>query len=145
MVDLNVVAMKLSELADRISRIRSHCPGNPEDLATDLDALDIVSFNLLLAVQVCLDLASHLISDEGWQPVSTARGAIERLEERGVISQETARSLRDAIGLRNIVAHGYSGVDPEQIHAAATAGMADLERFAAEVSAWVEGRGSPTG
>ena len=142
MVDLNVVVMKLGELADRISRIRSHCPANPEDLATDLDALDIVSFNLLLAVQVCLDLASHLISDEGWQPVSTARGAIERLEERGVVSVETAHSLRDAIGLRNIVAHGYSGVDPEQIHAAASAGLPDLERFAAEVSAWVESHGS---
>lgn len=67
MVDRNVVAMKLGELADRIGRIRSHCPARPEDLAADLDALDIVSFNLLLAVQVCLDLASHLIADEGWQ------------------------------------------------------------------------------
>jgi uncharacterized protein YutE (UPF0331/DUF86 family) len=142
MVDRNVVAMKLGELADRIGRVRSHCPDTPEELAADLDALDIVSFNLLLAVQACLDLASHLISDAGWQPVSTARGAIERLEDRGVVSQETARSLRDAIGLRNIVAHGYSGVDPQQIHAAATAGLADLELFATEVSAWVEGSGA---
>ena len=142
MVDRNVVAMKLGELAERIGRVRFHCPATPEDLAADLDALDIVSFNLLLAVQTCLDLASHLISDDGWQPVSTARGAIERLEERGVVSRETARSLRDAIGLRNIVAHGYSRVEPGQIHAAATAGLADLERFAAEVSAWVEGNGS---
>jgi uncharacterized protein YutE (UPF0331/DUF86 family) len=141
MVDRNVVAMKLGELGDRLGRVRSHCPGNPEDLAADLDALDIVSFNLLLAVQVCLDLASHLISDEGWRPVSTARGAIERLEERGVVSRETARALCDAIGLRNIVAHGYSLVDPGQIHTAATAGVADLEHFATEVSAWVEGRG----
>lgn len=140
MVDANVVAMKLGELTDRIDRVRSHSPENPEDLAADRDTLDLVSFNLLLAVQTCLDLASHLISDEEWPPVATAREAFERLEERGVLSKETARSLSGAVGLRNVVAHGYSGVDPARIYTAATSGLADLERFAAEVSAWVEGQ-----
>ncbi len=75
---------------------------------------------------------------EGWPPVATARGALERIEDRGVVSKETVCSLSGAVGLRNVVAHGYSGVDPARIHTAATTGLADLERFAAEVSAWVE-------
>jgi uncharacterized protein YutE (UPF0331/DUF86 family) len=48
--------------------------------------------------------------------------------------------LSDAVGLRNIVAHGYSGVDPAKIHAAARTGLPDLERFASEVGAWVQSR-----
>jgi uncharacterized protein YutE (UPF0331/DUF86 family) len=44
------------------------------------------------------------------------------------------------VGLRNVVAHGYAGVRPEMIHAAATAGLADLEAFSREVAAWVQGR-----
>ncbi len=140
MVDANVVAMKLGELTDRIARVRSHCPDNPEDLTADRDTLDLVSFNLLLAVQTCLDLASHLISDEGWPPVATAREAFERLEERGVLTKQTVRALSGAVGLRNVVAHGYSGADPARIHAAATTGIADLERFAAEAGAWVAGQ-----
>lgn len=143
MVDVNVVAFKLGELKERMDRVRSHCPANPEDLAADQDALDLVAFNLFLAVQTCLDVASHLISDESWPPAATARGALERLQARGVISKETVGALRDAVGLRNIVAHGYSGVDPAKIHAAAKTGLPDLERFAAEVSAWIEGRVGP--
>jgi uncharacterized protein YutE (UPF0331/DUF86 family) len=139
-VDANVVSMKLGELANRIARVREHCPADPQALADDRDALDLVAFNLFLAVQTCLDVASHLISDEEWAPVATARGALERLEERSVISKRTSLSLHDAVGLRNIVAHGYSGVDPAKIHAAAVNGLADLERFAAEVSAWVKTR-----
>jgi uncharacterized protein YutE (UPF0331/DUF86 family) len=145
MVDVNVVAMKLGELADRIARVREHYPADPEDLAWDRDALDLISFNLLLAVQTCLDLASHLIADEGWTPAATARGAFERLEEQGVISRETSLALHDAVGLRNFVAHGYSGVDPKQIHAAAKTGLADLELFATEVSVWVEQRALDAG
>jgi len=68
---------------------------------------------------------------------ATARGALETLEAHGIISKETVRSLSDAVGLRNIVVHGYSGVDPRKIHAAARAGLRDLERFASEVSVWL--------
>lgn len=140
MVDVNILSEKLKQIAERIAKIRSHCPQDPEDLAQDSDMLDLLSFNLLVAVQTCLDLATHLISDEGWAPAATAREAFERLEEKGVVSRETTRALRRAVGLRNIVVHGYSGVDPAQVHAAATGGLSDLERFAEELSGWVEGR-----
>jgi uncharacterized protein YutE (UPF0331/DUF86 family) len=138
MVDLNVVAEKLKQLAQRIAKVRTLCPADLEEL-TD-DALDLVSFNLFLAVQTCVDLATHLIGDESWEPAATNREAFERLQEHGVISLETVRALRQAIGLRNVVAHGYGGVDPALIHAAARSGLPDLERFAMELSAWVEGR-----
>jgi uncharacterized protein YutE (UPF0331/DUF86 family) len=140
MVDANVISMKLAELSSRVARIRTHCPATTQELAADLDMLDLVSFNLLLVVQTCLDLASHLISDEGWAPAATAREALERLEEQGVISRQTLRSLQRAVGLRNVVAHGYSGADPAQIHTAAHLGLSDLEQFSREISAWVEGR-----
>jgi uncharacterized protein YutE (UPF0331/DUF86 family) len=146
MVDANVVAQKLKEIYRRMERTRAVCPEDPEDLAADEDALELVSFNLLLGVQACIDLATHLIADESWGPAATAREALERLAEHGVISSETVKALRKAVGLRNVVAHGYSGVDPMQIHAGAKTGLADLERFANEVSAWVSGlrTGSPT-
>jgi uncharacterized protein YutE (UPF0331/DUF86 family) len=140
MVDINIVSEKLKQLSERIAKVRAHSPEDPEDLADDSDTLDLVSFNLLVAVQTCLDLATHLISDEGWAPAATAREAFERLEEQGVIARETTRALRKAVGLRNIVVHGYSGVDPSQVHAAATTGLPDLERFAGELIAWVEGQ-----
>lgn len=138
MVDENVVSQKLKELYRRIRRIRSLCPTDPEGFGED--AQELISFNLLLAVQICVDLATHLIADEGWEPAETAREGFERLGERGVTSPETTRDLRRAVGFRNVVAHGYSGVDPSQILDAAMHGLPDLERFAAEVSAWVTKR-----
>ncbi len=141
MVDANLVTAKLRELAERIERVRSHCPPAAADLAADPDALDLVSFNLMLAVQSCLDLASHLISDEDWPPAGTAAEAFQRLAEHGVVSRKTAETLGKATGLRNVVAHGYAGVDVGLIHDAAVKGLADLEEVAREVSAWMEGRG----
>jgi len=59
MADADLVASKLRELSDRIDRIRSHCPSSAAILAAKRDACDLVAFNLLLAVQTCLDLAKH--------------------------------------------------------------------------------------
>jgi len=65
MVDADVMAAKLAEPADRIHSDR---PADAQTLAADRDVLDLVSFNLMLAVQACTDVASHLIADEGWPP-----------------------------------------------------------------------------
>ena len=56
MVNKDLVVAKLSELVDRIARARQHCPAEATQLASDRDALDLVSFNLMLAVQASSEL-----------------------------------------------------------------------------------------
>lgn len=138
MVDRDLLAAKLGELADRIARVRLHCPHSAVELARDRDRLDLVSFNLMLAVQVCLDVASHLIADEGWPAAPDLGSSFARLREHGVVSAAVAEALARASGLRNVVAHVYGRVDAALVHRAATTGLNDLERFATDVAAWAE-------
>lgn len=74
---------------------------------------------------------------------STIVIAFIRLRDEGVLTAATAMQLGRAVGLRNVVAHGYAGVDPALVHTAATTGLSDLERFAQEIVAWLSmhGRG----
>ena len=141
MVDRALLAAKLAELADRAQRAQRRCPASVDDLRADRDALDLVSFNLMLAVQTCADIASHLIADEGWAAAPTLAASFNRLRDEGVITTATAASLARAAGLRNIVAHGYAGINPAMVHAAATTGARDLEAFAQEVAAWAAAKG----
>ena len=138
MVNVNLVAAKLAELEDRCARVAAHCPA--EAAGFDRDSLDLVSFNLLLCVQLCSDLAGHLIADEGWPAVTEVRGAFERLEQHGVLTAATRKAMARAVGLRNLVAHSYGVIDPVQVHAAATHGLADLQGFSREVATWVARR-----
>jgi len=139
-VDRDVVAARLASVADRVARVRARAKADPAALAADRDSLDLVAFNLMLAVQACLDVASHVIADEGWLPAAEFASAFRRLQEHGAISEPTASALVRAAGLRNVVAHAYGRVDVGLLHAAATLGTRDLERFTYELSAWVERR-----
>ena len=135
MIDRALVASKLGELAEHVARVRTRRTVTAEDLRRDRDALDLVSFNLMLAVQACADVASHVIADEGWPPATSLGAAFERLRDRDVITAPVCEALVRGVGLRNITAHGYAGVRSEMVHAAGTTGLADLETFAREVAA----------
>lgn len=140
MVDRGVITAKLAELSDRMARVQKFRPENAEKLADDRQAQDLVSFNLMLAVQSCLDIASHLIADEAWPPAPDLATSFRRLREHRVIDGDTAAALGRAAGLRNVIAHVYGEVDTELLFAAATDGLEDLERFASQVAAWTQSR-----
>ncbi len=140
MVKAQVVIAKLARLEERVDRVRQHARSSSADLAADRDAVDIVTLNLMLAVQSCLDIASHIIADEGWRSAASLGESIERLAEHEVIGRSTADALKRAAGLRNIVVHAYDTVRPDQLFAAATTGLADLDAFAREVSRWLATR-----
>ncbi|HMR09597.1 MAG TPA: DUF86 domain-containing protein [Polyangiaceae bacterium] len=140
MVNRDLVAAKLVELSDRIARAERHCPSSADALAADADALDLVSFNLMLAVQTCADIAGHIIADEGWTAARTLAEGFRRLAEHAVIDPSTSEALCKAVGLRNVVVHGYSGVNAGMVYAAATHGVSDLSAFAREVAAFLAER-----
>ena len=136
MVNRNLLSSKLAELGDRVNRIRTLGALSVEELIANRDAFDLASFNLMLAVQVCADIAAHVIADARWPAAKNLAEGFTRLEEQGVIAASVAQALRKAVGLRNVVAHGYARVDPAAIHSAATKGLADLEAFSQAVASW---------
>lgn len=140
MVKKDLVAAKLVELAQRVARAAARLPASGSELERDADALDIVSFNLMLAVQLCADIASHIVADEGLVPARSLGEGFGRLAEHAVLSSRTAEQLKKAVGLRNVVAHGYGQVDAASVFAAGSAGLEDLRAFSREVSTWLATR-----
>lgn len=100
MDDLEALAPKLAALGDRIERVRQHRPATANALIADRDRFDLVSYDLMLAIHACTDIATHLIADEGWPPARDLAEAFRRLHEREVISRETSDALARATGAR---------------------------------------------
>lgn len=140
MVRVDLVTAKLSALGARIARVRKRTPKAVAALQSDQDVLDLVSFNLMLCVQSAADIASHVVADEGWRPALTLAEAFDRLREHGGLTAPTAGAMARAAGLRNVVAHGYAGLDVDAVFAAASGGVSDLDAFASELATWLRRR-----
>jgi uncharacterized protein YutE (UPF0331/DUF86 family) len=96
---------------------------------SDPRARDLALFYLFLAIQECIDLAAHWVSDEGWASPEEAGSTFDVLADRGVIDRGLATRLRGAVGLRNRIAHGYAMLDYARVHSEAGAGVPALRQF----------------
>jgi uncharacterized protein YutE (UPF0331/DUF86 family) len=134
MLDERLLETKLGRLLARVERARAKLPASREAFEADVDAQEIVSFNMLLAVQEALDIAAHWIADAGWQVPTTAREHFEILASHGVVPRDLARDLGLCAGARNLIAHSYGTLDFGRLHVEAPKALQTLERFAAELA-----------
>jgi uncharacterized protein YutE (UPF0331/DUF86 family) len=137
MVRVELIRDKIRRLKDTLDALRRTLPQRPDGLASR-DGLDLVSFRVYLVVQEALDLASHLIADQGWGPAPSLRDHFKILESRGVIDPELASTLMSGVKVRNLIAHAYADVDPIKLHAAATVLVDELDAFALAVLRYAE-------
>jgi len=70
------------------------------------------------AAQGCIDLAHHIVADDGLRVPQTYRAAFDSLLEAGWIEPDLAARLASWAGLRNVIAHGYLAIDLKLVCAA---------------------------
>ena len=60
-MDKQLIHEKLESLRKCVARIQNKCPKIREKLHSDPDLQDIISVNLIRAVQISVDIAAHII------------------------------------------------------------------------------------
>jgi len=125
---------KLESLRRCVERIRTRCPDDLSALASDSDLQDIVALNLTRAVQICVDIASVVISDSPLPAPETMGAAFDALAELAVIDETLASQMKAAVGFRNIAVHSYRSIDWEIVHRLCHESLDDFRKFATEVS-----------
>jgi len=94
------------------------------------DVQDIVLFNLQLAVQSCIDITAHIVSEKGMGVAGSTNELFYFLEENDVIDAALCEKMARAVGLRKLIVHEYGRLDMKQIHKACRNDIKDLSVFA---------------
>jgi uncharacterized protein YutE (UPF0331/DUF86 family) len=134
MVKPDVVRRKVAEALSRIADADGKLSRPAEEFLADKQTKDLASFYLFLAIQDCIDLASHWVADADWGPADDAASAFNVLADHRAIDRDLAEQMRRAVGLRNLIAHGYSSVEHGRIQNEYREGIASLRQFLAAVA-----------
>ena len=129
MVDEAILAEKIASVRDAVARIREVLPPERESFRADRTVREVVILNLFVAIQDCLSLAAHWLSDAGLDVPQSYAQVVLRLGERGVVAPDLAARLAAASGLRNLVAHRYGALDWDRIHEVASTRLDDFLAF----------------
>ena len=132
-MDREVIEQKLESVRRCLQRIKDKCPPSADILARDLDAQDILALNLSRAVQLCVDIGAHIVAGKNVPPPATMGQTFDVLAELGIISEELALRMKNAVGFRNIAVHNYEAINWQIVHAIATRHVGDFTDFARSV------------
>lgn len=132
-MDPDIVKAKLESLARCIRRIEDSCPDSIQGLSENIDAQDIVVLNLERAVQISVDIGSHILLDFPVPSPDSMAGVFLALGKAHVIDDALAARLAKTAGFRNIAVHEYASIDWSIVYAIATTRLNDFREFARRI------------
>lgn len=129
-----ILEEKLESLRRCVARIESRRADTAEVLAEDVDRQDILALNLSRAVQLCVDMAVHVLADSPRAAPHTMGESFELLAAEGFVDEPLADRMRAAVGFRNVAVHSYRSIDWSIVHTITHEGLADFEDFAGRMA-----------
>lgn len=129
MVDKAIVARKLQRIDDYLRQISRKKDTGREAFIKDRDLQSIILFNIIQAIQSCIDIGAHMISDSGWEAPSSQAEIFEVLAGHKVITKALAKKMVLMTGFRNRIVHEYEKTDFNIVYDIWRKHLSDIERF----------------
>ena len=132
-MDRDLIEAKLESLRRCVERIAAKTPLSADQLTRDPDLQDIIALNLQRAVQLCVDLAAHVIADTDARPPSTMAENFTILQDLKILSSPLAERMTKSVGFRNIAVHSYQLIDWNIVFQICRHHLDDFKHFAEAV------------
>jgi uncharacterized protein YutE (UPF0331/DUF86 family) len=136
-VDRDLLRRKLAELAEYVTQVSEYRDLTAERYRADWKTQRIVERTLQIAIEACLDVASHVVADRGLRAPSTYAETFEILVQAGLMSPGLGRVMVEMTGFRNVVVHEYTRIDAEVVIRILRKNLDDFGRFEAEALRWL--------
>jgi uncharacterized protein YutE (UPF0331/DUF86 family) len=129
MVDKDLIIAKCSSVKRHLNRIKEKRDTDLKTFLKDLDRQESILFNLQMSIQNCIDIAAHIISEEGVGVPGSTNEMFYLLEDNGYISVDITEKMVKAVGFRNFIVHEYGKVELKQVFEVAKKEIEDLEEY----------------
>jgi len=129
---------KLRELTKTLKRLQGQYT-RKQFFSEDLIRRYIERY-LQLSLEAVLDIADHIIAQEGYKKPEDYRQSILILGEEKVLPKEFAKKFAPATGFRNILVHDYLRLDPKKVFQHFQNDAGDIEKFLRHIVKFVESK-----
>lgn len=104
-------------------------------LLTDPVVLDAVKYRFVVSIEVCIDVAQHVIASERLRAPETFADAFGVLAEAGLVPLDVGEAAQRMARFRNLLVHVYAEVDDARVIEILQTQLDDFDRFRRAVAA----------
>ncbi|MEK6960915.1 MAG: DUF86 domain-containing protein [Nanoarchaeota archaeon] len=102
---------KIREIETLCEELASICPKRFGEYDSDIRSKAACERYVERIVESFVDIAFLIIRLKALSPPDDEKGSFDRLAQEGIITPDLAERLKDAKGMRNILAHQYGMID----------------------------------
>ena len=129
MVDPNLILAKAGSVKSHLNRVIERRNIDLNGFMEDIDRQEIILFNIQAAVQNCIDIAAHIISEEGFGVPGSTTEMLYILRKHGYLDNNLTQKMVKAIGFRNLIVHEYGKIELKQVYEIAQNDLNDLNEY----------------
>lgn len=137
MTVLDTVESILGNLEGYLAKLSALAGYPKDDFLRDFTKVESAKHLLQMSIECCLDIAHHIIAEEGYRTAKDNYDAFVVLNEERILPDDFMAVLRQMVSFRNRVVHLYWNVDDAIVYDIVQRNLGDFTTFADHILRFV--------
>lgn len=129
MVDPKKLASILNNLKGYLSKLEILAALPKEEFLNDFTNTESTKHLLQVSIECSLDIAHHIVADEGYRTPSDYYDTFTVLHENGILPASFMPTLRQMVSFRNRVVHLYWDIDNATLYRILQDNLEDFDAY----------------
>jgi uncharacterized protein YutE (UPF0331/DUF86 family) len=119
----------VGEIKEALLILRGYIVKGKEEILSDPTILSSIKYNLIVAIQGCIDICNHLVAKKGGRAPEDYADCFKLMAELRILGKGLSERLARMAKFRNLLIHLYWRIDNEQIYQILTRNLDDIDQF----------------
>ena len=129
LIDRRVINERLAYIDTMLAHLKKYQPLSEQAFRADEQRYHAALYELQTCLEAMTDIGNHLIAAMGFRSPQDRGDIFIILAEEGILSNTLAERLVTAVGVRNIIVHGYLSILLPVVHRTIQRNLGDIESF----------------
>jgi uncharacterized protein YutE (UPF0331/DUF86 family) len=128
-INIERIKQFAGEIKESLHILRGYIPKGKEQILKDSTILGSIKYNLIVAIQGCIDICNHIVAKKGGRAPQDYGDCFKLMAELGILEENISNQLVQMAKFRNLLIHLYWQVDNERIFEILIKNLDDIEHF----------------
>ena len=117
------------EIREALSILRGYILKGKEEILKDRTTLGSTKYNLIVAIQGCIDICNHIVAKKGGRAPQDYGDCFQLMAELAILEKDLSDRLVQMAKFQNLLIHLYWEVDNERVYQILVKNLDDIDQF----------------
>jgi len=128
-INIERIKQFAGEVKETVRFLREFSAMGKEQILKNPTFLGSIKYNLIVAIQGCIDICSHILAKKGGRAPQDYGDCFYLMSESGFLEKPLSERLIQMARFRNLLIHLYWRVDDERVYKIMVENLDDFDQF----------------